>query len=205
MRRHPRAWLLLLAFGCNATAPPGEPDPPDPDPPGEALREGFEAGLNGWERDFELPLDPNRPGEVVEWSIETHAGQAAEGASSARFLVDGRQDDGTIWLVKSFAADPAATYDVDLSLQLWSENESFNTRAAVAAYAGPLPPGTESDFDLTQPTDLAAGWKTYTYPMRALSDAQGRIWIAFGITVLWETEIEHYFDDIRIDLRLVTE
>lgn len=193
MNRFPAALLLLLVTGCGGSQLPSLPD--------VILYEGFETGLNGWQRDYELPLDPNRPGEVVEWSIETRAGPAAEGLFSARFFVDGRQDDGTIWLVKALDAEPGTTYDVDLQLQLWSEQESFNTVAAVAAYGGPQAPATESEFDVSQPANLAAGWVPYDYLFRTASDDAGRLWVAFGITVLWETELEYFIDDVRIGLR----
>jgi hypothetical protein len=192
MTRSSAALLLLLVTGCGGSQLPNPPD--------VILHEGFETGLDGWQRDYELPWDPNRPGEVVEWSIETSAGPAAEGLFSVRFFVDGRQDDGTIWLVKALDMQPGTTYDVDLQLQLWSESESFNTVAAVAAYAGPQPPATESDFDVSQPANLAAGWVDYGYLFRATSDGAGRLWVAFGITVLWETELEYFIDDVRIGL-----
>lgn len=195
MNRFAATWLLLLALGCDGS--------PLPAPPDLVLQEGFETGLDGWEKDYELPPDPNRPGEVVAWSIETSAGPAAEGVFSARFFVDGRQDDGTIWLVRALDAEPATTYDVDLRLQLWSEQESFNTVAAVAACAGPQPPATESEFDVSRPANLAAGWVPYDYLFRTASDGAGRLWVAFGITVLWETELEYFIDDVRIGLRRV--
>ncbi len=165
------------------------------------FQEGFEGGLTEWRSGFELPEDPNNPGHVVAWSIDPSALEAAEGSWSARYVLDGSQDDGTIWLERAFDMEPGASYRVDVRLKLWSETESFNILAAVAVFAGAAPPVTESQFDVSKQANLAAGWHLYSYTLQAAADSIGRLWIAVGITALWETPLEYFLDDLVVELR----
>jgi len=186
----------LLLARCGGGGGGGGGDPP-PDPPAD-FADGFESGISAWEKGFDLPLDPNRPGEVVEWSIEPTTERASEGVASARFTLDGTQDDGTIWLVRSFPVTPNAVHDVVLELDLWSDTESFNTVAMVAAYAGAVEPALEADFDTTQAANLVAGWRTYSYEVSVPVGADGLLWIAVGISAVWETVMSYDLDDVRV-------
>jgi hypothetical protein len=165
------------------------------------FRESFESGLGSWEKGADVPDDPNRPGQKVAWSIVTSTEQAAQGTHSAQFSLDGRQDDGTIWLMRAFRVPADKPYIVELSFLLWSESESFNTLAMAAAYAGAHRPEREADFDVEQAANQAAGWKAYTYRFTTRSDAAGTLWMAFGISVVWETEVAYYIDDVSVQIR----
>ncbi len=181
-------------------APPATVTPSDGSVP---FQEGFEGALDGWRKGSDVPEDPDRPGEPVRWSIEISADQAAEGGSSARFTLDGKQDDGTIWLARPFAVEPNQTKRVQLALDLWSRSESFNTLAKVALYAGPEPPNEEADFDTSRAANQVTGWRTYQADLEVDSGAEGRIWVAFGISAVWETEMTYYVDDVRVDIGAV--
>jgi hypothetical protein len=189
----PAAISCLLLAACGGGGGGGG-RPPEPD-----FREGFESGLAGWTKGADVPQDPNRPGETVAWSIEVSAEEAFEGSSSARYDLDGTQDDGTIWLVRSFDADPGL-HDVRLALRLWSESESFNTLARVAAYAGPVAPAVEADFDTSETANQVAGWREYAYDFVAEAGGDGRIHVALGISATWETLLTYYVDDVRVTI-----
>ena len=79
-----------------------------------------------------MPEDPARPGQPVAWAIEVSPGQAAKGRSSARFTIDGKQDDGTIWLMRPFGVAPEAMLRVQLAFEFWSASESLNTLGKIA-------------------------------------------------------------------------
>jgi hypothetical protein len=184
--------LSLLLAACGGGGGPSDPgDPAD-------FRDGFEAGLAAWSAGADVPPDPNRPGELVEWSITESQEQAFEGTTSARYFLDGRQDDGTIWLVRSFDVLPDADHDVRLVFRLWSETESFNDIARVAAYAGATEPTLEADFDLSRRANDAAGWVEYAYDFAVRSDATGRVFVAFGISAVFETEMTYFVDDVEV-------
>jgi hypothetical protein len=142
-------------------------------------------------------MDPNRPGEFVEWSIEASTDQASEGSMSARYDLDGTQDDGTIWLVRALDVGPG-THLVTLSFDLWSESESFNQIAKVAAYVGADPPSVEADFDTTQAANLAAGWVRYEYEALVTAGPDGLVRVAMGISAVFETVMTYYVDDVHV-------
>jgi len=194
--------LLLLATGCGSgtTAHPPDDDPPDPVPlPGD-LEDGFEAGLGLWTKDAHVPMSPGDPTVPVAWSIEASEEQAFEGRTSARFVLDGSGDDGTIWLERALAVDPATDYTVRISAAYWSEDESFNTTGMVALYAGAASPEVEFDFLIPEQLNLVAGWKTYSASFPVTSASDGSLWVGVGLTVVWETWITYYLDDVRITI-----
>ncbi|HPD31222.1 MAG TPA: hypothetical protein PLL20_14620 [Phycisphaerae bacterium] len=191
-------WILITLVGLFAitganclTTPVEEP---------VIFNDGFETGLGSWMQGSDVPEDPNNPGNPVAWAIEQSDAQAVEGRYSARFCLDGGQDDGTIWLVREFDVTAGRVYSVMLSLSLWSESESFNTLAKVAAYAGGKAPDAESDFDVSMAADQVAGWKTYTYVIDATATTNGKIRVAFGISAVWETQLTYYIDDVAIEI-----
>lgn len=152
---------------------------------------GFEDGLAHWVPRSDVPEDPNT-GKPVAHSVTASPAQASTGASSVELFVDGRQDDGTIWVQQQ-----AALADVEtLAVDVYSPEESFNTITKVAAYAGPNPskPLTEADFDTERAVEDHAGWKTYEYPID--HDASGLV--AVGISVVWETRVTRYVDTVRL-------
>jgi len=171
-----------------------------PAPGPVVFQERFEESLDRWQTGADVPEDPANPGQPVFWSIEVSPDQASEGSSSARFTIDGKQDDGTIWLARPFDVPGDVALRVWLTFDLWSESESFNTLAMVAAYSGPHPPADESDFDLSQTANQAAGWKTYTYDFEVRSSPEGQVWVALGISAVWETEMTYYVDNVRVDI-----
>jgi hypothetical protein len=179
-------------------APPGTGGDPATQP--ILFEEGFEEGLDRWQQGADVPEDPERPGQPVDWSIEMSSDQVAGGASSACFDLDGKQDDGTIWLARPLDVPADVAYHVRLAFDLWSESESFNTLAKVAAYVGPQPPAVEEDFDVSEPANQVAGWKTYTYEFDARSGPEGQVWVALGISAVWETEMTYYVDNLRVEV-----
>lgn len=192
--------LSVLLIACEpAVSPTPIPQPTSPSMP-VTFREGFEVGVDSWEQGADVPDDPNRPGQKVTWTIEQSPEQASEGVSSARFFLDGRQDDGTVWLVRAFHVPAGQNVVVTLSFDVWSQEESFNTIAYVAACAGARAPVRETDFNLEQSANQVAGWKRYDYRFDARGDGQGRVWVALGFSAVWETEVVYYFDDVLVQI-----
>jgi hypothetical protein len=186
------AVLALLA--CALAACGGGSGGGDPDP---FLADGFEAGLGAWAKGADVPLDPNNPPEFVAWSIEASTEQASEGTTSARYDLDGTQDDGTIWLVRALDVG-AGAHVVTLSFDLWSESESFNQIAKVAAYVGADPPAVEADFDTTEAANLADGWVRYEYEVPVTAGPDGLVRVAMGISAVFESVMTYYVDDVRV-------
>ncbi|UCG36765.1 MAG: hypothetical protein JSV64_00325, partial [Candidatus Bathyarchaeota archaeon] len=96
--------------------------------------EGFEQGLDDWVKDADLPLDPNNPGHFVAWNISRVNSLSFSGQYSLELFIDGRQDDGTIWIEKEILAESDSQIHVTISFEFYSEAKSFNTLAGVCAY-----------------------------------------------------------------------
>ncbi|MBF8266657.1 MAG: hypothetical protein HW388_165 [Dehalococcoidia bacterium] len=210
---HPSLWFpqvlllgLILASGaCTAATPTTTPTAtraplPTLLPPFPIITiEDFEAGLGQWFPEGDVPMDPNNPGRLVAWSVLVSSSQAFEGDGSAEFFLDGRQADGTIWIARPMRVNTEEPVKVALTFQLWSESESFNTLARVAAYAGARKPAAEEELDTSQVANLVTGWREYNYAFSVLPH-EGSLWVAVGITVAWETEMTYYIDDIRVEV-----
>lgn len=163
------------------------------------FRDSFETGLDGWQTGADVPEDGERPAPVA-WSIEVSAQQPSDGQSSVKFFLDGKHDDGTIWLARPFNVPVNSDLVVRLHFDAWSAAESFNTTGKVAAYAGSRKPKQEGDFDLSQALNQTAGWKRYSYSMDAQSGDNGQLWVAVGVTAVWETELTYYFDSLLLEI-----
>ena len=157
--------------------------------------------MSNWETGAGVPQDPNRPGQPVQWLIEQSEDQHSEGNAAARFFLDGRQDDGTIWIVRTFDAPANTPLVADLSFDVWSDSESFNTLAKVAAIASSHRPEEEEDFDTSEAANLVTGWMDYSYTFDVTGGSEGKGWVALGVSVVWEAEVTCYFDNVLVEIR----
>jgi len=123
------------------------------------IREDFENGFGGWVADGDVPPDPNNPSHFVEWNVTRVTGVARSGQYSVKFFIDGRQDDGTIWIERKISVKKNSQIQVKVSFEFYSQQVSFNTIAAVCAYAGIRSPKVEEDFVVLGQANQVAGWK----------------------------------------------
>lgn len=155
-----------------------------------------ETNFGDWTANQHVPQDPNNPGHLVQWHIRRASNVSRSGKYSAEFFIDGRQDEGTIWLERKVSVKKNAQVRVTISFWLYSEQESFNIIAAVVAYAGTTRPAAEEDFAVVGYANEATGWKNYSYVADVNTDSAGEAYIAVGIAVRWETNMTYYVDDI---------
>lgn len=160
--------------------------------------ESFETGFNNWMTDADVPMDPNNPGHHVAWNVSRVATQACSGQYSVALFIDGRQDDGTVWIERKISVENNSEVQVKIVFQLYSEQESFNTIAGVCAYVGLSNPEEEADFEVIGNANEAAGWKAYSHTAILNTDSNGEIWVAVGITVRWETQMTYNVDNVEI-------
>ncbi|MEM2889558.1 MAG: hypothetical protein QXR42_08845 [Candidatus Bathyarchaeia archaeon] len=165
------------------------------------IKEDFESGFGEWEYDADVPLDPTNPGQPVAWNITRLTDVVYSGQYAIRLFIDGSQDDGTIWLERKIVASKNAQVSVAMSFWLFSEHESFNTVAAVVAFAGVRNPEEESDFEVLGAANQVSGWKQYKFETTVNTEANGEVWVALGVSVRWETVMTYYIDNIEITVR----
>jgi len=159
-----------------------------------------EGDLGEWPINRHVPQDPNNPSHTVQWHIRRVSNISRSARHSMELFIDGKQDDGTIWLERKISVKENTQIRISVSFWFYSEQESFNTIAAVVAYAGLVEPQVEDDFAVVGLANEAAGWKNYVYTADLNTDSNGEVWVAVGITVRWETYMTYYIDDVRIEI-----
>ena len=113
-----------------------------------------------------------------------------------RLYVDGRQDDGTIWIQRNIDGIRRGR-NITLEFRLFSSSQSFNTLAVVVGFIGSVPPANEEDFTVLGSANEVEGWKPYKMSLE-IDDETDVLWIAVGISVRWEAQLVYYIDDVAI-------
>jgi len=86
-----------------------------------------EGDLGEWFTNGDVPQDPNNPGHTVQWHIRRVSNISRSAVHSMELFIDGKQDDGTIWLERKINVKKDAQIRVSVSFWFYSEQESFNT------------------------------------------------------------------------------
>jgi hypothetical protein len=183
-----RAVLLagvLLCASAAVAVPAGAGVHPAARTTGTTVRESFERDFGGWQ--------PDTDGRARRWNISRSTAQAVDGWFSLAFDLDGTNDDGTIWIERTFTAGASRTATVQVSFWLWSPAKSF-TAWPVVGVAGVTDPETESDLPIIGFADRSAGWSRYSFTTQVQTGPTGTVWVAVGISATWETVITHYID-----------
>jgi len=155
---------------------------------------GLQTPLGPWGADGDLPFDSNID-LARQWHVRGTRTEAHEGHRSLFMYLDGRSDDGTIWVERWIPVDPDTNLTVDLSFAFGRE---ANIATAPVYYIGFTDPEMEDDFELLP---LEDGWHVYKVSQAVFTGERTRLWIAVGLTVSWETEVYHYLDSIDITVR----
>ena len=134
----------------------------------EVITEDFEQNIGEgdigeWLISGHVPQDPNNPGYTVQWHIKRVSNISRSVVNAMELFIDGKQDDGTIWLERKISVKKDAQIRVSVSFWFYSEQESFNTIATVVAYAGTAKPEVEDDFAIVGVANEVVGWKNYAY------------------------------------------
>jgi hypothetical protein len=159
------------------------------------LKDGFEQGMGDWELGMDLPIDPETD-MPVQASAAISNERARSGDASVNLTIDGRQDDGTVWIMRSITVPSDGAINLKISFFVYSESESFNTIAHVVAYIGDDQPVNESSFEKLGPANPIEGWNEFVLEKKL--DSNGEIWIAVGISVAWETWMTYFIDDLNV-------
>ena len=162
--------------------------------------EGFEEDFGGWEGDADVPPDPNNADSPVDWNVSRVTSPVKSEQYSVELYIDGRQDDGTVWIEKALSVKRNSQIQVKVSFDFYSESESFNAIAGVVGFAGTSNPEVEADFTVLGQANEVSGWKRYTHTATLKTGSSGEVWVAVGISVLWETEMTYNLDDVEVTI-----
>ena len=162
--------------------------------------EGFEENFGGWKGDADVPPDPNNPGSLVDWNVSRVTSPVKSEQYSVEFYIDGRQDDGTVWIERKLSVKTNSKIQVTVSFDFYSESESFNVIASVVGFAGSSNPEVEADFTVLGQANEVSGWKRYTHTATLNTGSSGEVWVAIGISVRWETEMTYNLDEVKVTI-----
>jgi len=162
--------------------------------------EGFEENFGRWIGDADVPPDPNNPGSLVDWNVSRVTSPVKSGQYSVEFYIDGRQDDGTVWIERKLSVKTNSKIQVKVSFDFYSESESFNVIASIVGFAGTSNPEVEADFTVLGQANEVSGWKSYTHTATVNTGSSGEVWVAIGISVRWETEMTYNLDDVKVTI-----
>lgn len=153
-----------------------------------------ESGLGSWRADADVPYDANT-GLPRQWRIMRTRTEAYTGHASLSMFLDGRSDDGTIWIERWIPVDPGSDLTVDLS---WAFGIQADMATSPVFYIGMLDPESEADFTVLP---VQPGWAEYAVSRQVSTGDRTRLWVAVGLTVSWETEVWHWLDHIGISVQ----
>ncbi len=133
--------------------------------------ESFEQGLGGWRPDHHIDCEADTPPCPFDWSIERSTEQARDGRYSLKGFLDGRWDDGSIWVERPIDVRRAREVTVEVGFWLWSAQQSDVNTFPVLAFAGGHDPEREADFAIVGQTDQVAGLAAVHLPTQLLQRA----------------------------------
>ena len=163
---------------------------------GQTMTHGFEQGLSPWVADDYIGAT------TLPWVfvVRRSQAQAHDGEWSVEVSIDGRNDDGTVWLERAVSLG-AGTYDVTLSFWLWSESVAQIGVWEVLGYVGEGDPEVELDFTGLGPANQTQGWHRYEHTQSIALTGGSQVWVAAAINVVFETLWRtHYIDSMTIEI-----
>lgn len=156
--------------------------------------EGFEFGFGDWIYDFDTPMEYPTGRNRLSLMHPTRE-VVFKGKQALYAYLDGRGDDGTVWIERSVPVPRNTDVDVELSF-------AFGTKAdlatAVMYFIDIYDPEVELDF-----TDVAManGWKVYTFTKSLNTEDRNRLFFGAGFSARWELELSKYLDEFRITVK----
>ena len=165
-----------------------------------------EEGTYFFSVDYWFPETANEP--IIE--IVEDKDHVYHGNKSVRLNIDGRHDDGSVWLLASIPVtllgSPETIHSLEISGWVWSSVQSnFNVWPIIAAIEENKPFSNETkqeeDFEKIGYTEEKAGWTEYTLKRRRFKlpdNEKSLIHFAFGISVTWETQRTYWIDYLSI-------
>ncbi len=166
--------------------------------------QSWETDMGEWAKDYDLPRDPgsnaeHEAGGTVYWHIERTDKIAYKGMWCLELAIDGSQDDGTVWMERMVPTNPKAPVTVVfIDFYVHSKWKSPVNQWKILAYAGVKNPQKEDDFTMVGYTEPGVGWFRYSLVERIWTHGSDDIYVAFGISVLWEGYREYHFDHVTV-------
>jgi len=188
--------MILLAFAI-AACDLNENDPGD----FERYTFSFEDNLEGWSADGTDLDDP-----PVDWSIERSEEEASDGDTSVRLRLDNLNDQGKIWLERSFPLKRNTMYDIEIAFDFGTADFGDINLWSIIAGAHAESPEVAADLTFHQnesgngaDEDVGLQWVEKGYTVEHMTDDDGILVVAVGVWGTWEALRTYYVDNLRIE------
>jgi len=169
--------------------------------PNRTYTENYEDGLDSWDTYVEVIPNPDfisSTDEEIEGKyiidVTDEQSYGTKGKKSIEFQLFGDKFYYNAWITRRIFA--ARQQYMNLSLQLWSSEDSIYPRSNVIAYIGKSEIPTEYSTYYLGPTDLLNGWRSYSTDNILLD--QGEYYtVALGLGTRWGTLSHYYIDEVK--------
>jgi hypothetical protein len=154
---------------------------------------GFEQSFDGWIQGYF--------GEGT-YTMDRTVEQSYNGQYSVECYLDGTSGSGIAWMAHSFRAPVQTLAKLKLTFQLYNPARSDINNFAVMAFIGTEPPRSEADFQFIGYADTVIGWRKFDYLASTMTGRDPTyVWVAFGISSVWEYSREYYMDKVTVSLK----
>ena len=163
----------------------------------------FEDDLEGWSING-TDLSLNEP-TADEWAITRSEDVAFDGSTALKFDLTNNNDQGKIWLEKSFLVEPNFLYEVNVSYSFASDDGQLGTFQIITGVLKQRP-ATFNDLipafrESTDKRKAEPGfrWLDKQYEFAVSSGQATSLWLVIGIWGTLEIRNIHYFDSVRVE------
>ena len=187
------AGTAVLLSGCD--------DDPVAPSPAEPVEQSFtfSQDMDGWQAAATDTLNP-----PIEWHVRHSTEESVVGDGAVELFLENLNDQGKIWMERSFELEPGVFYDVDIEFAFgtsdWGQVNLFTVIAGVHAE----PPRDAEDLTFQDDTghggdeDVGLVWEDRTYRLSTQAPADGSVYVTIGVWGTWETARTYFVDDVTV-------
>ncbi len=168
------------------------------------LAYSFESGLQDW-----MPAGVDLTDPVVDWDVSRTDSVASDGGHSVRLHLENLNDQGKVFIERSFDVAPDTAYDVHVTFDFGTADQgdvNLWTILAGATAAEPDSAGALVPRDDTGGGDgTGVTWIPKDYTTRVTSSEDGKLWVHIGVWGTYEVARTYYVDNVKVELWRVSE
>jgi hypothetical protein len=187
------AGTTLLTTGCG--------DDPVAPPPLEPVEQNFvfDQEMEGWQAVATDTLNP-----PIDWHVQHSTEESVTGNGAVEFFQENLNDQGKIWMERSFELEPGVFYNVDIEFAFgtsdWGQVNLFTIIAGVHG----APPRDAEDLMFQGETghggdeDVGLVWVDRAYSLSGQAPPDGSVYVTIGVWGTWETARTYFVDDVTV-------
>lgn len=163
----------------------------------------FEVGLEGWSV---VASDLGTP--PATWSVEVSTEQSTSGASALKVGINNTGGQARVFMKRPFDLEPETEYQIDVRMQLASQDAGAANAWNVVAGASLLEPLDAAGLAVIGTTDNETSEASLQWSERSgilsirTGPESGRVWISAGVWATSAFDRTYWIDDLAVVVRL---